>query len=184
MNWLELGFVSDSLADLLDYLPFERSNLRPIIKNVPNERLYNPTEIQKIDDLIYIELSSDLKDQWLFRLGRQLKTIQNSCWSGCNDSMVKLSNLIDQAPSGISTDLLTRLRQLVSDNNPEMVGSRIQFLKDRLFDLEISLREQTGGLFHENAGSFVSPLWLVLLVSLFFRILYAFGLARCSARVA
>jgi TonB family protein len=135
MNWLELGFVSDSFAELLDYLPFERSNLRAIIKNVPNERLYDSTEIQKIDDLIYTELSSDLKDQWLFSLGRHLKTIQNSCWSGCNDSKVKLSNLIDQAPSGVSADLLTRLRELVSDDNHEIVRSRIQFLKDRLFDL-------------------------------------------------
>jgi TonB family C-terminal domain len=135
MNWLELGFVSDSLTDLLDYLPFERSNLRAIIKNVPNERLRDRAEVQKIDELIDTELSGDLKDQWLFRLGQQLKTIQNSCWSGCNESMVNLSNLIDQAPSGVSADLLTRLRQLVSDNNLEMVGSRIQFLKDRLFDL-------------------------------------------------
>src|SRR5947209_10216888 len=60
MNWLELGFVSDSLTDLLDYLPFDRSNIRAIIKNVPNERLRDRAEVQKIGELIDTELSGDL----------------------------------------------------------------------------------------------------------------------------
>jgi TonB family protein len=135
MNWLELGFVSDSLTDLLNYLPFDRSNIRMFIKNVPKERQFDSAEIQKIDELIDTELSSDLKDQWLFRLGKQLKIIQNSCWNGCSDNIFTLSNLMDQAPGTVSADLLVRLRELVSDNQHELIRSRVQSLQDRLFDL-------------------------------------------------
>ena len=135
MNWLELGFASGTLSELLEFLPSDRSNIRMFIENVPEERQFDSAEIQKIGELIDTELASNPKDQWLFRLGKQFKIIDKSCWGTCSENISVVRQLLDLAPSNVSPDLIVRVRELVFDNDIEDIRSHIQSLRDRLFDL-------------------------------------------------
>lgn len=135
MNWLELGFHSNSLSDLDQFLPSDRSNIRAAIQMIPRQSYFDQVQIEKIGTFVETDLAGDPKNQWLFRAGKQLKIIDTSCWIKCEENSSSISQLLDQAPTDVSPNLITKLGELILEKDPKNIRPCIQFLKDRLFDL-------------------------------------------------
>ena len=82
MNWLELGYSSDSYDSLLKYIPIDFDRERKLLEQSKIQSLdEKKIVLETVVDSIHEHLSGDTKNSWLFSVGSQIKSLSRQDWS-------------------------------------------------------------------------------------------------------
>lgn len=138
MNWLELGFRSSELEELIEYLPSDfdsiRRDLRKLRSTYGEER---EIKMASIRDNIKSELHAEPKSIWLFDAGSLLSELGKTGWKESNRELIfeQIQNLTEAKPSSISPDLTRFLNDLLELNEPEQVRKYLTKISERLSEV-------------------------------------------------
>lgn len=138
MNWLELGYHSDSADKLIEYLPRELDAEREELNT--GQRLH-PDEPQRpplyVIESIRAKLSPTPKNQWLFNIGRELKLISPYDFGadGREAALKRIQELIDVAPSSVSARLVFDLEELVHQTDVTIFWKKLKEMENRMYNL-------------------------------------------------
>ena len=138
MNWLELGFFSDSYESIMEYLPVSFDRERKLLEQ---SKALSYSERQNIlgDVLnsVSADLTSDQKNLWLFSIGRNLKALKNQVWEreGRKRILLELGDHMESVPTEASPHLTIRLTELIAEPDYKKLSQHLKELEDRFFDL-------------------------------------------------
>lgn len=138
MNWLELGFNSDSIQNLQKYLPLNFEEERQLLQQTENLTYEEKTRIvETVLNSIENKLSSEVKAAWLFSVGRKLNLLVNNHW----DKKIKqnvyneLQNLLYSAPENVSLLLKRKVEKLISAKTKEEFTEDFLDLTEKIYAL-------------------------------------------------
>lgn len=138
LNWLELGYHSDSAEKLMEYLPpdfdTQRTELRTSQKLENNERT---ALLRSVSESIRTKLSTNPKHQWLFAIGRELKLISlyDLGPDGREVALKRIQELIDVAPSSVSARLVFDLEELIHQTDVTIFWKKLKEMENRMYNL-------------------------------------------------
>lgn len=138
MNWLELGFNSDSIRNLQDFLPFDFEGEKEVLRQAEN---YSPEEKLKVLEMALIsidgKLISDTKNFWLFSVGKNLNLLARNHWrvEKKREILGEIRLLLYSTPSNISPILLKKIEDLSSTLTKEIFDENLAELLDQLYAL-------------------------------------------------
>lgn len=138
MNWLELGYSSDSFGTLQKYLPAGFETEREFIgyaKNAAEDQ--RGQNMDTVLSLIRGRLSDDEKSLWLFSLGKQLKVLETFHWdpSQKSEAFREIDNLLNSRPENVSVHLANTLKDLIGENESSALNAKLLSLTERLYTL-------------------------------------------------
>jgi hypothetical protein len=137
LNWLELGYSSDSKVVLQEFLPDRFNNERELIESLgtspPGGRAKLMQEILKRIDT---QLIGEPKNRWLFNMGRELKLFKNECRTNdaCAAPKLRLADLLNPAPTDVSPLFIIRLKELIGETDISGITKKQFEITERLFD--------------------------------------------------
>jgi len=138
MNWLELGYNSDSFETLAEYLPagFEvEAKLLRQSKGLPwDER---KTVLESVKKSLTTNLTNDPKNQWLFSVGTILNELRTGFWgtqSG-EKAWTPLRSKMASIPTGVSPQLKIMIKDLLYLTDASEIDQKLKAIHLRLFDL-------------------------------------------------
>ena len=138
MNWLELGYSSDSFDSLLEYLPASFDTQRRLLEQSKNQEFDEKQKLlESVVDSISSDLALDTKNLWLFTIGQKIKSLKHQDWGidGRTKTLKEINELVARAPAGSSPQLKVRLNELINESDNQQYWKRLQDIEDRLFDL-------------------------------------------------
>ena len=138
MNWLELGFLSDSFEIMSDYVPagFDLElKLLHQSKDLPWEEKQDMLET--VRKSLINNLVTDPKSKWLFETGRDLELLSSGYWGRRNKEEVwsPLRVQMDNIPSGVSPRLKVMINEFLSSTDPTAANQKLRDIEQRLFAL-------------------------------------------------
>jgi hypothetical protein len=138
MNWLELGFFSDSYEIMSEYVPtdfdLELKLLRKS-KDLPWEE--KQEMLETVRKSLINKLVTEPKSKWLFETGRDLQLL-SSGFVGRRDEEEVWSPLrvqMDNVPSDVSPRLKIMINDLLSSTDPTETNQKLRDIEHRLFAL-------------------------------------------------
>lgn len=138
MNWLELGFNSDSFEKLAEYLP-ERFDLEAKLLRQSNVLPWDQKQkvLDSVKNSLTTNLIKDPKAQWLFSVGIDLNALSTGRWGTLTGekAWTPLRSKMDAIPNGVSTQLRNMLNELLTLTNATEIDKKLRAIQLRLFDL-------------------------------------------------
>lgn len=138
MNWLELGYRSDDIEELIEYLPSEFDSVSRDLKKL-RSTYGEEREIRmaSIREDIKVELLVNPKSLWLFNAGSLLKETEKTGLTDSNRRSIfgKIQSLTETEPPSLSPYLTRLLRELLELSEPDHIRSHLTLIKDRLSEL-------------------------------------------------
>lgn len=138
MNWLELGFNSDSVQTLQTYLPFDFEEERLFLRQAEDLTYEEKSKILATAlNLIENKLASDDKNARLFSIGRQLNLLTYKHWDEKikKEVFINLQNLLYSVPANISPLLIRKIAKLISAETNEEFNKTLLDLTDKIYVL-------------------------------------------------
>jgi hypothetical protein len=137
MNWLEMGYAFDQPEKLIEYLPSEFESQRRQLKSIISLPYPAKNEaVTQIVDSISTELNILPVKQWLFNVGVKLKLISSYQGAGADGRqkiLDDLRNLIEISPVGVSSQLLSTLRELTTETDPTRFNEKLKAIEPLLY---------------------------------------------------
>ncbi len=138
MNWLELGFNSDSVENLEKFLPIEFDKERELLSQSKN--LFFNEQIKFLETVnasIENNLITNSKSLWLFSVGKNVKLLLNNHWKLeiKKQGLDNIQNLLLSKPENISPLLIKNLEGLAKVEENLGFNELLINLSENLFSL-------------------------------------------------
>ena len=135
MNWLELGFNSDDIDKMLEFLPIEIAQRYALYE----QKLAGIDEselLTQIRSAVLEHGAADAKNIWLFKAGEHIREIERSPGlSSLKTIGESIRGLINSAPETIDPKLLDALRPLVETASNDELPEIVRELKIKMYFL-------------------------------------------------
>lgn len=136
-NWLELGYSSENLDFLETYLPAELELQRRLLAQGRDTSIDERAALlANVHGGIESYLKVDAKAQWLYELGRTLRSNNPMTWMNTREeSIADLRDRLSKAPSGVSEELKKALLHIASATEWDDIRRKTEFLLSQLHQL-------------------------------------------------
>ncbi|MEP6849754.1 MAG: energy transducer TonB [Acidobacteriota bacterium] len=138
MNWLELGFYSESYETLSEFLPtgFE-VEAKLFRQSKESEWSEKQRVLATVRESLETDLAASPKDQWLFLLGIWLRSTSNGSWGDVarEKALSELRGRLETAPDDVSPRLIHMLKELPAITDSVALLEALRNIEVRLFDL-------------------------------------------------
>lgn len=136
MNWLELGFYSNDIDKMLEFLPVEIAQRYALYE----QKLAGIEEgklLTQIRSAVIEHGAADAKSIWLFRVGEHLREIERPTGDRSSMKYVHERNreLLRTAPEGINSQLLKALRSLFEPRSFDELREVVREIKIKMYFL-------------------------------------------------
>lgn len=134
INWLEIGYASESINHLREALPFNFETEKQMLREIDDFNFNQQTKIpQHIISSIEGKLVNDTKNLWLFAVGQNIIKLTNNHWK-LEKAMYleKLQHLLLSQPDNISPSLIEKIKGLVVAENSEQLNKKLVDIIERM----------------------------------------------------
>src|SRR5690606_34191226 len=135
MNWLELGFNSDDIDKMLEFLPIEIAE-RYALYEQKQAGIDEGKLLTQIRSAVLEHGAADAKSIWLFKAGELMREIERSSGrSSLRKIRERIRGLINSAPETIDPRLLDALRPLAETASNDELHEIVREIKIKMYFL-------------------------------------------------